>query len=134
MPTVRVRTPDGSTVTVNAPAGATDAQILAFAKQQYEQNTQAQQAFREQVDVTPTEPPAPFPRGLAFQGIGMLQGKGTQEAPTEQLKLENAAARGVDIQTGAPASIRAKAGLLGSDPEAASLARAHRPPYPILMD
>jgi len=28
----------------------------------------------------------------------------------------------VDIQTGAPASIRAKAGLLGSDPEAASLA------------
>jgi len=122
MPTVKVRTPDGSTVTVNAPEGATDAQILAFAKQQYEQNTQAQQAFREQVDVTPTEPPAPFPRGLAFQGIGMLQGKGTQETPTEQLKLENAAARGVDIQTGAPASIRAKAGLLGSDPEAASLA------------
>ena len=121
MPTVRVRTPDGSTVTVNAPEGATDAQILAFAKQQYEQNTQAQQAFREQVDVTPTQAPETNVR-VMVPGGGIVRRPGTAEAPTETGKLLNAAERGVDIQTGAPASIRAKAGLLGSDPEAASLA------------
>jgi hypothetical protein len=85
-----------------SPEGRQAEQALREFHAQYTQQREQEAAsFREGLDLAPTEGPAPFPRGLAFQGIGMLRGKGTQEAPTEQLQMENAAARGVDIQTGA---------------------------------
>ena len=42
MPQTKVRTPDGNTVTVNHPEGATDEQIIAYAQQNYSPEPAAQ--------------------------------------------------------------------------------------------
>jgi hypothetical protein len=105
-----------------SPEGRQAEQALREFHAQYTQQREQEAAsFREGLDLTPTQAPEANIR-VMVPGGGIVRRPGTQEAPTETGMLENAAARGVDIQTGAPASIRAKAGLLGSDPEAAALA------------
>jgi len=59
---------------------------------------------------------------VAVPGGGIVRRPGTQEQPTQQTLLNNAADAGVDITTGLPASIRGKASLLSADPGAQDLA------------
>lgn len=55
-------------------------------------------------------------------GGGIVRRPGTQEQPTQQTLLNNAADAGVDISTGLSPSIRGKASLLSVDPGAQDLA------------
>lgn len=89
----------------------------------------AQRAAVEQtlarVDTSPTgqEPPRPLPlasvRGLPQEAAEIVRRApfGTQEAPTRFTKLQNAAAQGIDIETGIDPRIRTAMGALDFDPD-----------------
>ena len=100
----------------------------AFLKAEDEVKSYSQE-FVNLLDKIDQEPTEPTPRRMPYVGYNLRGGpplfpqapEPTNEDPTEQLKHDNAAALGVDIRTGAPGTVRAKAAMFDNvDPNLAA--------------
>ena len=89
-------------------------------------NAQKTEAFKSRVDFTPTgEVPEDRPARVIPGRVPTNLPESSQANPDERIHFGNAASAGVDVQTGAPASIRAKANLLNLSEKAGVLALDH---------
>ena len=99
MPDVKVKTPGGGTVTVRAPEGASQEDILAFAEQQYNEQKEGFMQF--------------FGRGLkkgveaTFKSGGSAEPQGPYE-PTEQFEERRGLLPGVEANYPAPKTLKGR--------------------------
>lgn len=106
-----IRGPEGAPIArMRVPEGATDDQIAAKVKEIKGQIKSRQNAsrFAEYIDTSPQE--------RAYFPDRQMRKADQQDRLT---RLDNAADTGVDVNTGLPLSIRARASLVERDPEAA---------------
>jgi len=118
---------DGASAVLNLSPDLTDEQIqqeIAAFDDGYNDNLDLQE-FSAKVDITPTKLPPPPPLrtyGGEFGMFSVPREEGTAEKPNDYILNSQAAEDGVDIRTGAPATIRASADLLKLNPAAQKMA------------
>ena len=117
---IKINTPFGEVLQLNAPIDATDEQISAASRKMVDAaiENRALNTFSQNEDTTPTAPVRRPDLSNSFIPGRRLQPKATEYNPDAVMRHNNAAEAGVDVTSGAPPWMRAHADLLSLKPAA----------------